>query len=64
MRFRRIYRKLSDIQFDKYIEKFSNPKIVDIISEYGDIDYPSKLVRPLIKKIPTLLKFSTTTIKK
>ena len=26
------------------------------ITKHGDIDYPSKLVKPLLKKAPTLLK--------
>jgi geranylgeranyl reductase family protein len=55
MKFRRIFKNLSDRQFDRYINKLKNPDIVDIISKYGDIDYPSKLLRPLITKAPTLL---------
>lgn len=56
MKFRNIFKSLSDKEFDKYIEKFNNPKLVEIISKYGDIDYPSMLIRPLLKKAPTLLK--------
>jgi geranylgeranyl reductase family protein len=56
MKFRKIFKNLTDEQMDKYIEKFQNPQITEIISKYGDIDYPSKLVKPLLKKIPTLLK--------
>lgn len=56
MKFRNIYKNLSDGQLDKYVEKFQNPKIIEIITKYGDIDYPSKLVKPLLKKAPTLLK--------
>ncbi|KYK28356.1 hypothetical protein AYK20_01225 [Thermoplasmatales archaeon SG8-52-1] len=56
MKFRNIYKNFSDNQMDKYIKRFSNPKIVEIITKYGDIDYPSKLVKPLLKKAPTLLK--------
>ena len=56
MKFRNIYKNFSDNQMDKYIKRFSNPKIVEIITKYGDIDYPSKLVKPLLKKVPTLLK--------
>ena len=63
MKFRRIFRNLSDNQFDKYIEKFQDQKITKIISEYGDIDYPSKLVKPLLKKAPTLLKILPDVIK-
>jgi len=63
MKFRRIYKNLTDAQMDKYILKFQNPKIVDVISEYGDIDHPTKLVKPLLKKAPTLLRLITSVIK-
>jgi digeranylgeranylglycerophospholipid reductase len=54
--FRHISKKLSDKQIDKYILKFSNPRVIEVINKYGDIDYPSKLVKPLIRKTPYLLK--------
>ena len=63
MKFRKIYKNLSDKQMDKYIEKFQNPKITEIISKYGDIDYPSKLIKPILKKIPSLLKLLPSIIK-
>jgi digeranylgeranylglycerophospholipid reductase len=63
MRFRKIYKNLTDNQMDKYIKKFQNPKITEIISEYGDIDYPSKLVTPLLKKTPTLIRLIPSIIK-
>ncbi len=55
MKFRTIFTKLTDNQFDKYIKKFQQQDIADIISTHGDIDYPSKLIKPLLKKAPTLL---------
>jgi len=64
MRFRRRFKNLSDKQFDKYIEILSNQKIIDTISSYGDIDYPSKLVKPLLKKLPTILKLMSVSNKK
>jgi len=63
MKFRKVYKRLTDKQIDKYIEKFQNPKIKEIISKYGDIDYPSKLVKPLLKKTPSLLKLLPSVIK-
>jgi len=63
MKFRKIYKKLSDQQLDKYIKRFQNPKIVETISKYGDIDYPSKLIKPLIKKTPSLIKLLPSIIK-
>lgn len=64
MKFRTIFNNLSDKRLDKYIKRFDNPKIIEIINKYGDIDYPSKLARPLIKKLPTLLKLIPNAIKK
>ena len=52
MKFRKINKYLKDQQMDYYIEKFQNKKILDIISKYGDIDYPSKVALKLIKKSP------------
>jgi geranylgeranyl reductase family protein len=64
MFFRSIYKGLSDKQFEKYIDMFQNKKIKDVINEFGDIDYPSKLAKPLIKNSPLLLKFITKSIVK
>ena len=56
MKLRRIFKKLSDEQIDKYVKFFQNPEIIDVISRYGDIDYPSKLIKPMFKKTPSLIK--------
>jgi geranylgeranyl reductase family protein len=63
MKFRKIFNHFTDKHFDKYIEKFQNQKIKEIISKYGDIDYPSKLIKPLLKKTPTLLRLLPSAIK-
>ena len=63
MKFRKIFKNLSDKQLDKYITKFQNPKITEIITKYGDIDHPSKLVKPLLKKVPSLLRLIPSIIK-
>jgi len=64
MKFRRVFINLTDKQVDKYIEKFNNPKIIETINRYGDIDYPSKLVKPLITKNPSLIKMLPSLIKR
>jgi len=56
MKFRKVFKNLSDQQMDKYILKFQSPKIVQTISKHGDIDHPSRLMKPLLKKVPSLLK--------
>ena len=57
MKFRKVFLKLDDKQLNTLLEKFSQNKIVDVINTYGDIDHPSKLAFPLIKVMPSLLKF-------
>jgi geranylgeranyl reductase family protein len=56
MTFRKIFTSLTDEQISRYVEKVNNQKILDVITEYGDIDYPSKLILPLVTKTPSLLK--------
>ncbi|MEM4257803.1 MAG: NAD(P)/FAD-dependent oxidoreductase [Candidatus Thermoplasmatota archaeon] len=57
MRFRNIYKKLNDQQLNNICQKLSSQKSIEIINQFGDIDYPSKLALPLLKKIPTFLKY-------
>lgn len=56
MKMHSLYAKTTDKQFDTYIEKFTKPKLNDTINKYGDIDYPSKLLKPMLKHTPSLLK--------
>ena len=63
MKFRKIFKHFSDKQFDKYIEKFQSLKINQVISKYGDIDYPSKLIKPMLKSAPSLLKLLPTSLR-
>jgi len=63
MKFRKIFKNITDNQINKYIKKFQNPKITELITRYGDIDYPSKLLKPLLKKTPTLIRLIPNIIK-
>jgi len=63
MRFRGFFRNLDDEQIDKILNVLGNEKSVEVIGEYGDIDYPSKLVFPLLKACPSLLKFLPSVFK-
>ncbi len=56
MRLHGLFTTISDPQFEKYITKFQEPSIMSTINENGDIDYPSKLIKPMIKHTPSLLK--------
>ena len=64
MKFRKILKNLDDKKIDKYLEKLNNTKSIDIISKYGDVDYPSKLAFPLLKKNPSLVKLLPIAFKK
>jgi geranylgeranyl reductase family protein len=65
MTLRKIFKNLTDKQLDSYILKFNDQKLRDIITTYGDIDYPSKLILPLLKVAPGLLKtLSSSFLKK
>jgi digeranylgeranylglycerophospholipid reductase len=64
MKFRKLFKSLTDRQMNKYIEKFQKQKITEIISKHGDIDYPSKLVKPLLKQTPSLIRLLPSIIKK
>ena len=63
MNFRAIFKNLDDKQIDKYIEKLNNEKMIDVICKYGDIDYPSKLAIPILKKAPSFLKLLPSAFK-
>jgi digeranylgeranylglycerophospholipid reductase len=55
MMFRKIFTNLTDDQFNKFLKKLNNSKTLDIINNFGDIDYPSRLALPLLKTSPSLL---------
>ncbi|MEM2924642.1 MAG: NAD(P)/FAD-dependent oxidoreductase [Methanocellales archaeon] len=52
------FSKLSDIELEEFIETMGDSKILEIITEYGDIDKPSIVFKKLLfsNKIPKLWK--------
>jgi len=56
MKLHGLFAGLSDQQFEKYIAKFNETPLLNTINEHGDIDYPSKLIRPMVKHTPSLIK--------
>lgn len=56
MFYRRIFFRFSNREFEKALRFLDNGKILDCINSYGDIDYPSRLVVPVMKSMPMLLK--------
>lgn len=63
MKLHGLYSSLSDQQFNKYIHKFQEPDLLKSINTYGDIDYPSKLIKPMLKHVPSLLSLLPGLIK-
>lgn len=56
MFYRRIFFRFSNREFEKALKFLDNRKILNCINSYGDIDYPSRLVVPVMKSMPMLLK--------
>ncbi len=52
----RIYRKMRDDDFNRIVEMLNDDELIKIINEYGDIDYPSRVVWKILKKKPSILK--------
>ncbi len=56
MFYRRIFFRFSNREFEKALKFLDNKRILNCINSYGDIDYPSRLVVPVMKAMPMLLK--------
>jgi hypothetical protein len=54
---RSIYKKLRDPDFNRLAALLSAPKAKAVIERVGDIDYPSRLVLPLLRAQPRLAGF-------
>ncbi len=55
MQFRKIFTRFTDHQFNMYIKKFKEKNLDETITKHGDMDYPSKLAKPILKKMPSLI---------
>ncbi|MDD5502176.1 MAG: NAD(P)/FAD-dependent oxidoreductase [Candidatus Thermoplasmatota archaeon] len=53
--FRTGFRGMRDSTMNKIFEKLNDQETLEIISEYGDIDYPSKVGKEVLKKKPGLV---------
>lgn len=63
MKMREIFKDISDEEMDEIIKILNKEKSKKVISEKGDIDHHSKLISPLFKTAPELLKFTGKFIK-
>ena len=52
----KLYARMTDSAFDKIGEALSSPKMNELISRIGDIDYPSRVVLALMLRKPSILK--------
>jgi len=62
-RIHRIYSSFTDRELNRIFSMLSSPGVIETIEKYGDIDYPSKLVLPLLKAEPRLMKFGGKLLK-
>jgi len=54
--FRKFFLHMDDQKLEKLFHILSNDDICSIINDYGDIDYPSRVIFQIIKKHPSILK--------
>jgi flavin-dependent dehydrogenase len=55
---RRIVRNLTDEQIEEGFDIFNDKKLLSLLNKKGDIDYPTNLALPVLKKAPKLMKFT------
>ena len=62
-RMRRSYRTMSDKMINDLLEAVDDPELLGLVVVEGDIDFPSKLVKALLHKSPSLLKLAGPILK-
>ena len=60
---RKLMNKLSDRKLDKAVEMLSDPKIMQILQELGDIDAPGEMASAVLKRTPRLIGFAPTLLR-
>ncbi len=53
----KIYRKIRDGEFNKLVEDLGDEKVLKVINQYGDIDYPSRVVWKVLRKKPSMMRY-------
>jgi len=54
---RALYKRFGDADLDRLARLLRKPRVIAAIQEHGDIDYPSRLVLPLLRAEPRLAAF-------
>lgn len=62
-RLRKAFMHLRDDQLEDLFELLDDKELLAMVNQLGDIDYPSKLAKPLLKKAPHLFKYSVPFVK-
>ncbi|NIP34049.1 MAG: geranylgeranyl reductase family protein [Thermoplasmata archaeon] len=57
-RLRRSFRAMSDRMVDDLIVALDDPELLDTIVQEGDIEFPSRLVRSLLRRSPRLVRLA------
>jgi flavin-dependent dehydrogenase len=60
---RKVYLNMNDRHMDEICRLFGSEGILSVINEEGDLDYPSRLVLPLLRRAPGLAKFAGPLLK-
>lgn len=62
-RLRKAFMHLSDAQVEELFHILDDKELLQMVNVLGDIDYPSRLAKPLMRKAPQLFKFSGVAIR-
>ena len=62
-RLRKAFMHLRDDQVEELFHLLDDKELLGMVNALGDIDYPSRLARPLLKKAPHLFKYSVPFVK-
>ncbi|HEX2021836.1 MAG TPA: hypothetical protein VHH36_03935, partial [Candidatus Thermoplasmatota archaeon] len=62
-RLRKAFMHLRDEQVDDLFALLDDKELLAMVNALGDIDYPSRLAKPLLKKAPQLFKYSVPFVK-
>jgi flavin-dependent dehydrogenase len=54
---RRAFLGLSDADLDRLARTFQDPKVRAVANRHGDIDFPSRLVLPLLMRRPSMVRY-------
>lgn len=60
---RRIYARFSDRRIDDLFATFDNPDFLSLVEESGDIDFPTRLIVPILRRAPQLVKLAPQLLK-